>query len=668
MAISISISITQNSQNITNNTSNVTVKVNAKWTYGSYNKLQKSGYLIIDGTKYAFTSSFNTGQSTSGSQTLFTKTVDVTHGSTGAKTLSCSASYTSGVSSGTVTASASKVLTTIARKSTLSVSGTLTLGKSIEFDITRQSTSLKHKLTYKCGSETGYILGSSSTAVTTESIGWIPSIEDFAELNTTGTTLSFTFTLTTYNGNSKIGTDTKTISCSIPSSVKPSVSITVTDATGYKDTYGGYVQGLSKFKIVLTEDLTNARGATIKARKVTADGKTYTSATTTTAVISGKGSLTISATITDTRGRTATASATVNVLAYAAPLVSALTVKRSNASGGASSTGEYLTVVFSSSITALSNKNTAAYTVKYKKTTESNYTETTLTNYAGQYSITNGAYTFAADVASSYDVILTVKDAFSSTLKAGNGSSIKKIWSVLKDGLGFAFGKIAELENVLDIGFQTRFTGGILHPVLVADTDFNDVRTPNTYVGLNASSNNYSNCPIDTGTFTLEVLGMGNAGQVKQRLSECIKTEARIFERIYYSGTWGDWVCVSDYAGTLLWSGGLYMTAGHTATLSETVNKQPNGIVLVFSEYYDGEAKNHSFHREFVSKKEVALHGGAGSVFAMCSSSLAYFATKYLYISNDKISGHANNNQTITGTCGITATNNRFVLRYVIGV
>ena len=34
MAVSISLAITQNSQNVANNTSNVTVSVTAKWTYG----------------------------------------------------------------------------------------------------------------------------------------------------------------------------------------------------------------------------------------------------------------------------------------------------------------------------------------------------------------------------------------------------------------------------------------------------------------------------------------------------------------------------------------------------------------------------------------------------------------------------------------------------------
>ena len=37
MAVKITISIDQNSQSISANTSNVTVTVRASWTYGSYN-------------------------------------------------------------------------------------------------------------------------------------------------------------------------------------------------------------------------------------------------------------------------------------------------------------------------------------------------------------------------------------------------------------------------------------------------------------------------------------------------------------------------------------------------------------------------------------------------------------------------------------------------------
>lgn len=121
MAVSLSIKITQNSQSIANNTSNVTVDVIATWTYASYNYSSPApaGWVKIDGTTYNFSSTFNVKQTASGSQTLYTKTVTVEHNDDGSKTLACSASFATGVSSGTITASASKVLTKIARKATI---------------------------------------------------------------------------------------------------------------------------------------------------------------------------------------------------------------------------------------------------------------------------------------------------------------------------------------------------------------------------------------------------------------------------------------------------------------------------------------------------------------------------------------------------------------------
>jgi hypothetical protein len=51
----------------------------------------------------------------------------------------------------------------------------------------------------------------------------------------------------------------------------------------------------------------------------------------------------------------------------------------------------------------------------------------------------------------------------------------------------------------------------------------------------------------------------------------------------------------------------------------------------------------------------------------MAANKFAVVATKYLYINNDRITGHADNN--LTGTAnGITFNNAGFVLRYVIGV
>lgn len=453
MAISISISITQNSQSVESNTSNVTVAVKATWTGGSYNKLEKSGWLRIDGTLYNFTSPFNTGQTTSGSQTLFSKTVNITHNNNGSKTLACSASYTSGVSSGTVTATASKVLTTVTRKSTLSASNG-TLGTSQTLSVDRQSTSLTHTITYKCGTASGTIC----TKSTSTSITFTPPLS-LANQNTSGTTVSVVFTITTYSGSTSLGSNTKTISCSIPSSVKPTVSFTLEDAMGYSGTYGGYIQGKSKFKVVVTAS--GSYGSTIKAYKTTADGKSYTASSFTTSVIENAGTLTVSVTVTDSRGRTVTASKTVTVLEYEKPKISALSMKRCNSDGSSNASGDYLAITFSATIASLNGKNTAAYSLQYKKSAATSYSTVTISNYAGAYLVTNGVYIFAAEKSSSYDIILVAKDAFGSTNKTSSGSSVNKVFSFLRKGLGVAFGKVAEIENLFDVNMPARFRKGI---------------------------------------------------------------------------------------------------------------------------------------------------------------------------------------------------------------
>lgn len=655
MAVSISISITQNSQSITDNTSNVTCKVVAKWTNGSYNHLQKSGWLKIDGTKYTFTNNFNTSETTSGSKTLFTKTVNVAHATDGSKKLSCSASYTSGVSSGTVTASASKTLTTIPRKSTLSVANG-TLGTAQTLTVTKQATSFTHTITAKCGTASTTICTKSSST----SISFTPPLS-WASQNTSGTSLSVAYTITTYNGDTSVGSNEYAKTCTIPASVKPSCKITLTDAAGYLDTYGAYVKGYSKFKVTITPTL--AYGSAIKTYKTTANGTTYGTASFTTDILKTSGELTVSATVTDNRGRTsAAAKATATVLDYTIPNISKLSVGRCDADGTANDQGEYIIVSYAYSISSLNGKNTATCTLQYKKSSDSAYVDPIT------LSTTNGSYIFAADSGSSYDILLSVTDKLSTATKTTSASTAFTIMHWKASGYGMAIGKISELDDVFDIGMQTRMLGGILHPVLEPDTDLNDIQTPNTYVGANVSTYNYLNCPLTSGTFTLEVVGMGEAGQVKQRLTYCHKIEARAWERIYYQSDWGEWVCVSDFDGQLLWDGESYMAADSIANLSEPISKQRSGVVLVFSEYANGAALDQSFHCRFIPKMRVSMHSGKADCIQLTSSNLAYFATKYLYISDTKITGHANNTATGTGTCGITYTNNRFALRYVIGV
>lgn len=570
---------TATSQSIENNTTTVSWKM--ELVAGSSGKItsnvSKTWSVTVDGKKFSGTNTIGIANNTT--KTLASGTKTITHNDDGSKTFSYSFKQQfsglvfAGENITDKSGSGTGVLDTIPRKSSLSASNG-TLGTAQTLTVTKKASAFTHTITYKCGSTSGTVCTKSSET----SVSFTPPVS-LASQNTTGTSVSITFTIETFSGSTSIGTNTKTITCSIPASVKPSCSLAVSDDMGYAATYGGYIKGLSKFKVVVTP--TTSHGSAIASYKTTANDATYTAASFTTGVIKTAGTLSINATVTDKRGRSGSASKSLTVLDYAAPKISKLTVHRCNADGSENDQGTYVQVKFSATVTSLGNKNTATYTLKHQAAASS-ATSVTLTALNNKYAVTDHTYIFAADTGSSYDITLTVKDAFNTVTRSTTASTAFTLMHWSAGGTGMGIGKIAEAENLLDIGIPVRFREGAVN--------------------------------------------------------------------------------------NLLWSGGYFMTAGHTVELSEPVSKQVSGIVLVFSEYADGAAADQSFHSKFVPKTEIAMHPGRGHCFQMTSSGLGYFATKYLHIYDDRIVGHENNNLTGTGACGITYTNSRFVLRYVIGV
>ncbi len=709
MAVSIVIDITQNSQNVANNTSNVTVKVNAKWTGGSFNTLEKSGSCTIDGTKYTFTSPFNTGQTTSGSCNLYTKTLNITHNSDGTKKLSVSASYTSGVSSGTVAASAEKTLTTIPRKSTLSVANG-TLGTAQTLTVTRQATSFTHTITYTCGSSSGTICTKSSST----SISFTPPLS-LASQNTSGTSVSIKYTITTYNGSTSLGSNSYTKTCSFPSSVKPSCTVTVSDAAGYANTYGAYIKGISKLNVSVAATL--AYNSPIAAYKTIVNGSTYTAAQFTTDVLKTSGTLSINASVTDKRGRIGGTSATITVLDYTQPVIDRFVVNRCNADGMENKTGEYVQATFSATVTSLNSKNSATYVLKYKKSADANFTEIALNNYANNFSVTNGSYIFPAIGGSTYDVELYVTDNFNAakpTKSATKAPTASVFVSFRKDHKGIAFGKVAEEDDLFDLGWNARFTKPVYGKVAGLDKlpyipngdDLDDYKTTGCWAIYSNSSDDQPSradmiyCggkllgsdntvpPARAGRF--EVIASTGEGvretqwsYLRQRFTPYNNSNA-VWERDVTRSSDNQWRYSEWNRTTLtpaaaknvyheqhfLWggdlSGGMYMTAGHTATLTEKVSEQPHGIILVFSAYESASDTNYGWQCFFVPKLLVSV-STSGHTFELSRGKHTRKGTKYLYIYDDRIVGHDDNNLTGTNN-GITYANNKFVLRYVIGV
>lgn len=462
MAVSISLSIRQNSQSIENNRSNVTVETVIGWTYGSYNATgQCYGSITIDGTTYNFTGlTFNASHTQSGSEVVMTKTVNVNHNDDGTKTLSCSASFETGISAGTVTTSKSVALTTIPLPSQPSLvtwpestANVGNFGATFSIHMNRKSASFTHTVRYEYGDRTGTIATGVGTGTT-----WAVPLSFMNDIPN-ATSGSGRIYVDTYNGSALVGTRYTGFTATVPVTVKPTCTMTLEDITGTDDIYGSPVQGISQIKVTIKPTL--AYSSQITTYSITANGVSYNTQTATTGVLQASGSSPVNVTVTDQRGRSGSASYTMSVQAYAAPAVTALTVHRCDEDGTENDQGEFVRVVFSAAITSLSSKNSAAYKLRYKDTNVSSWTEVTLTELAGDYTVSDYSYIFAADSNSSYDVEVSATDNFSTATRATSASTAFTLMNWGQDGTSMGIGKVAEAANTLQIALETEFIGKV---------------------------------------------------------------------------------------------------------------------------------------------------------------------------------------------------------------
>lgn len=547
----------ESSQSVENNNTKITWKMEliADANGRISSTASKDWSVTVNGTKYSGTNTI--GISNNATITLANGTTTISHNADGTKTFSYSFSQEfditfSGSKIGTKSGSGSGTLDTIPRKSTLTVANG-TLGTAQSLAITEHESTFKHKLAYSCGGVSGWILGDSSSFSTANSVEWTPPLS-LASENTTGTSVSIKFVLHTYaNDGTYIGNNSYTKTFSIPSSVKPSCSVSVTDSMGYADRYGSFLKGLSKLKVVVTA--TTSYGSAIASYSTTANGATYTVASFTTGVLGSSGSMTVNATVKDKRGRSGSASKSINVLNYNSPNISELSVKRCDSNGTENIQGEHVKVIFSALVTSLNRENSATYVLQYKKTSQTSFPDSqtiTLTEFSDNYAPAEEVYIFKADSGSSYDVKLSVIDDFGTVSKTTVVSTAFSLMHWHKSGKGLAIGKLSEFTDVFDIGFQARFSGGIMNIVAEKVSDLNELKTPNTYVTVNQGASSYANIPEGlTGTFTIEVMSAGAEGQLIQRITSCDKVKPKIYIRHYYQATWGGWHLI--YEGDTGW-------------------------------------------------------------------------------------------------------------------
>ena len=440
--------------NTSANTSSVTAKVylngNGYTTSSSY------WSCVINGTTVTSNKSANIG----GKTLLGTRTWTVNHNNDGTASVGISFSYSNGLSSsGTYTTrtgsgSATVKLDTIARGSSMSLNrSSATIGSdSVTVNITRNSSAYKHKVKLILGGTTYLLAENVDTSYTfTPSMSYCNKITT----STSGTATVKVETLTGTNG-SWIAETTKTLTLNVPSSVVPSVGISV---TANNQTSGVNVVGKTTFTVKPT-NASGSYGSTIKSYSITGGYLNGTSSSGATTGTLNAGDYTFVVKVTDSRGRTAQASQRVTVHAYSSPTISARAF-RCDSKGTESSSGTYIAVNFSWEITNLASNNSNAkqYFIQYKTSSASSYTTsvdwTNLSSYSGSMTKVL-SQTFSTT--SSYNIQLKVKDSFGTTTSTFDVSTISALLNIEKSGVGV--GKIHE-KGVLDVGGQLHTTSEI---------------------------------------------------------------------------------------------------------------------------------------------------------------------------------------------------------------
>lgn len=438
-------------QSINDNTSTINLDL---WVYDgtgySQNETAYEAYYILQGEKRWNPYNY----STTGWYKLGSKSITVSHNADGTGSVTLSAEWDCGWDSAYtprhLALSETVTLTTIPRASSVSASGD-TLGQPVAITISRASSSFTHKLYYSCGS----ISWAGIASDVDTSYRWTPPVSLAAQApNASAVVLSVI--VETYNGSTYIGSSSVQMTLAVPSSVVPTLSVATSDPTNISATYGGYVQLRSKLKVDLTAS--GAQGSTIKSYSIKlGDIYAIAAASGTTDYLPTSGALTLTCTVTDSRGRTTTKTQTITVLAYSKPTISDIAASRCNQDGTANRRGDYGKVTFSGAITALSNKNTAAYAVQYREVGTEIWSNAGSAE-AGNYAPAGAYVVFAADKSKRYEVRVVATDAFEAI-----GSAVRDLpaaYALLhyaKHLLSIGIGRLCDKANALQVGLAAYF-------------------------------------------------------------------------------------------------------------------------------------------------------------------------------------------------------------------
>lgn len=487
----------------------------------------------------------------------------------------------------------------------------ITLGDAVQINIRSSSDNYTHALYLYFNGLTpiGYSIWNGSTKNLSATVNYTLEISRWIYQFNDGIVRSCYFELRTYDENGTLinPTSNKYFNLYLPENIVPSVTISAVDKmAGVTERFSNFVQLKSNLEISI-----NAEGiynSTIKSCKVKFEDSVYTNLYEIPhGSINGNGEIPITATVTDSRGRSKTETLNVKVLEYVPPKIKNFVAYRANSDGSQSENSTKINTEIEFEISPLNNLNNNDYKIYYKAKSAEEWSELGIEGNAYSLNTNFISYpVFALDAA--YDVKFEITDYFGSSNVIVDIAEAYTLIDVNGSGRGMAFGKVSDWSDGVEFDIKTKFTNDVVRPVLDTGTDLNNLTTLTTFVL--SSSNDYLNVPEENVNAILEIIGSTD-DFILQRFKVVSKSSPKTYERTYDSEGWGEWV--NPMSLNVYPVGSIYISANETnpGTLFGGTWEQIKDKFLLSagSTYSEGEEGGAASYGLSVSHKHTAPIG-----------------------------------------------------------
>lgn len=222
------------------------------------------------------------------------------------------------------------------------------------------------------------------------------------------------------------------------------------------NSWGLYVYGKSQAKLTIN-GASGAYGSTIKSYSIETNPSigSASASTLTTGILYKTGTITVTAKVTDSRGRTATATTSLYIYYYGAPYFTENVAYRCNSSGTRDDAGgTYAYVKSSFSCYTLNGNNSVTGTVVVKQVGGGNIASRSVVSGTG-YVLGSGSLVSDA----TYQTVVTITDTLGSvTTYTGEINSAAYIMHIKKGGKAVGFGMAAGEDETVSFGWPIKLT------------------------------------------------------------------------------------------------------------------------------------------------------------------------------------------------------------------